>query len=169
MNPKKTKMESPSSPDDVLLHDDGAAEEGCIKTDVRRSLKGLRNEAPSLEDEAIMLLQARSIKLNVRSQSKEVKKLGNGKKALESSCEMKFFSSCWPWSYVIRVLMISNYKSQIQQKKLFCCHPAILLQMPAKSKPDCKFKLRITNYKLQLRRFLVTNHKLQRKKELTKS
>ena len=45
-------MESPASPDDVLLHDDGAAEEGCIKTDVRRSLKGLRNEAPSPEDEA---------------------------------------------------------------------------------------------------------------------
>ena len=48
----KTKMESPASPDDVQLHDDGAAEEGCNKTDVRCSLKGLRNEAPSPEDEA---------------------------------------------------------------------------------------------------------------------
>ena len=149
-------MESPASPDDVLLHDDGAAEEGCIKTDVRRSLKGLRNEAPSLEDEAIMLLQARSIKLNVRSQSKEVKKLGYGKKALESSCEiLSSFSSCWPWSYIIRVLMIPNYKLQMQLNRK-SCHPAVLLQMPAKI---ASYKEQITNHKLQLRKSQITNYK----------
>ena len=42
-------MESPASPDDVQLHDDGAAKEGCIKTDVRRSLKGLRIEAHKMK------------------------------------------------------------------------------------------------------------------------
>ena len=80
-------MESPASPDDVLLHDDGAAEEGCIKTDVRRSLKGLRNEAPSLEDEAKMFLQVCSFK-SYGAKIKE-KNLGDDeKKALESSCEI---------------------------------------------------------------------------------
>ena len=56
--------------------------------------------------------------------------------------------------------MISNYKSQIQQKKLFCCHPAVLLQMPAKI---ASFKLRnesqITNIKSQLCKSQITNHK----------
>ena len=80
------------------------------------------------------------------SQDKE-SKLGEDKKALESSCEMKFFSSCWPWSYVIRVLMISNYKLQIQQKKLFCCHPAVLLQMPAKiASSKLRNKSQISNH-----------------------
>ena len=46
-------MESPASPDDVQLHDDGAAEEeGCIKI-VRRSLKGLCNEAHKVEAKKI--------------------------------------------------------------------------------------------------------------------
>ena len=51
MNPKKTQDGVTSQPwCDDQLHDDGAAKEGCKKTDVRRSLKGLRNEAH--EDEA---------------------------------------------------------------------------------------------------------------------
>ena len=29
--PKEAKMESPASPDDVQLHDDGAADEGCYQ------------------------------------------------------------------------------------------------------------------------------------------
>ena len=42
--------------------------------------------------------------------------------------------------------MISNYKSQIQQKKLFCCHPAVLLQMPAKiASSKLRNKSQITN------------------------
>ena len=84
----KTKMESPASPDVTTNSMMTEQQKKAVIKIVRRSLKGLRNEAPSLEDEAIMLLQARSIKLNVRSQSKEVKKLGYGKKALESSCEI---------------------------------------------------------------------------------
>ena len=59
--PKEAKMESPASPDDVLLHDDGAAEEGCIKTDVRRSLKGLCNEAHKMK---LNVPPSRLIKIN---------------------------------------------------------------------------------------------------------
>ena len=54
---------------------------------VRSSLKGLCNEAPSLEDEAKIFLQACSLKSN-GAKIKE-KKLGDEiKKALQSSCEI---------------------------------------------------------------------------------
>ena len=52
--------------------------------------------------------------------------------------------------------MISNYKSQIQQKKLFCCHPAVLLQMPAKQ--DCESQLQITNHNFASLQLQITNY-----------
>ena len=83
----KTKLESPASPDVTTNSMMTEQQKKAVIEIVRRSLNGLCNDAPSLEDEAKMFLQACPFKSNVRSQSKEIKKLGDGKKALESSCE----------------------------------------------------------------------------------
>ena len=58
----KTKMESPASPDVTTNSMMTEQQKKAVSRIVRRSLKGLRNEAPSPEDEAQMILQAYSFK-----------------------------------------------------------------------------------------------------------
>ena len=124
---------------------------------VRRSLKGLRNEAPSQEDEARR--SAKLVHLNLlepRLWSLEMER-----KLLNRHVKFYQVSRCIGRAqlYVIRVLMVTNNKSQMQQKKLSSsCSPSdasqTRLQVPSTN--------RITDYKSQVTTLHVSNYKLRR-------
>ena len=129
----KTKMESPASPDVTTNSMMTEQQKKAVIKIVRRSLKGLRNEAPSPEDEATR--SSKLVELNLSeprlwSLEMERKLLNRHVKFYQVSRRIGRAQL-----YVIRVLTVANYKSQMQQQKLSSsCSPSDACQ-------DCKFQV----------------------------